>query len=77
MPKKMRYNAIIKVRLNSIPECSELEIVGFVNEALSSWGGQFEYEDPLFGSLDIKSIQIGSTTYVEEVEGYNDDPKEN
>ena len=38
-------------------------VMDFVEEALSSWGGQRKPSDCLFNSLDIKRIQIGKNHY--------------
>lgn len=54
----------IIVRLGEWPEdADDNEIAGFVESALSSWGGSCCPTDPLFESLDVISVQIGNTIY--------------
>ena len=42
---------IAKIRLTKPAGVSEAELAQFIKDALSSWGGQFHPEDPLFHSL--------------------------
>lgn len=39
------------------------EIATFIYDALSSWGGQFCPDDPLFNSLTIKEIIINGKKF--------------
>lgn len=41
-------------------ECSDDDIKEFVRDAVSSWGGQFDPEDPLFYSLEVNKIEVGN-----------------
>jgi hypothetical protein len=51
---------LIKIKLDTIPyNVDEEIIIGFVYNAITSWGGQFRPEDPLFHSLDVKNISMG------------------
>jgi hypothetical protein len=34
------------------------EIAEFINDALTSWGGQKHPEDPLFGSLQLTDLTV-------------------
>ena len=47
-----------------IPEDSNAnDVVIFAVDALTSWGGQFHPDDPLFHSLRVKSISAGGFCY--------------
>lgn len=57
---------LIKVRANVPKECSDEEIAAFVTDALGTWGGQFDPDDPLFDSLDVRSVTIRNRKYKTE-----------
>lgn len=41
------------------PDGADLEDVAiFIHDALSSWGGQFHPDDPLFNSLTLKTVTV-------------------
>lgn len=45
------------------------EIAAFIYDALSSWGGQFRPDDPLFHSLSIKEVIVNGKKFkIEEQE---------
>jgi len=58
----------IKIEIDAPPGTDRDSIAEFVIDALSSWGGQFHPEDPLFGSLRgrMKKIVIGHKRYETE-----------
>lgn len=54
----------ITVYVDGFPEgTDDEEIASFVTDALGSWGGQFDPEDPLFHSLEVLGVKIGEITY--------------
>lgn len=44
-------------------DASDDEIVQFVADALSTWGGQFHPADPLFHSLAVQTVTIRGKLY--------------
>ena len=50
------------------------EIAQFIRDALSSWGGGFHPEDPLFHSLTLTGLLVGNKRY--PCETSDDDPDE-
>jgi hypothetical protein len=49
---------IAKIKFNR-PDGAEIgDIAEFIHDALTSWGGQFHPEDPLFHSLDVSRITV-------------------
>lgn len=58
----------IEVIIHTPSGVEQDEIASFVEDALSSWGGQRHPGDPLFRSLDIKYIRIKKTVYKFEEE---------
>jgi len=61
----------IEVIINTPPRVKPDEIASFVEDALSTWGGQFHPADPLFHSLDIRYIRIKKVVYNFEEEKSN------
>ena len=55
----------IKIEIDPPPGTNRDDIAQFVVDALSSWGGQFHPEDPLFSSLQgrIKKVIVGHKRY--------------
>ena len=53
---------LITVRCEGLPDVTSTEIAAFVADALSTWGGQRHPEDPLFNSLDVRSVTVGLMT---------------
>jgi hypothetical protein len=45
------------------PGADAEDVVMFAVDALTSWGGQLHPDDPLFGSLTLKSISAGGRSY--------------
>ena len=58
----------IRIEIDQPPGTNRDDIAEFVIDALSSWGGQFHPDDPLFESLRgrMKRIVIGHKAYKEE-----------
>jgi hypothetical protein len=55
----------ITITVNGFPGgCTDEEIALFVDEAVSTWGGQYHPNDPLFKSLDVSHIRIGDKVYI-------------
>lgn len=56
---------IIKIEIDEPPGTDRDAIAEFVIDALSSWGGQFHPEDPLFESLRgrMKKVVVGHKLY--------------
>ncbi len=55
----------IKIEINPPPDTNRDDIAQFVIDALSSWGGQFHPDDPLFDSLRgrITDLVVGHKRY--------------
>lgn len=58
----------IKIEIDAPPGTNRDDIADFVIDALSSWGGQFHPEDPLFCSLRgrMKKVVVGHKRYMVE-----------
>lgn len=39
------------------------EVAEYIVNALGSWGGSLHPEDPMFDSIDVRSVKIGSMVY--------------
>lgn len=67
-----RKNVVLHVKADLPEDVEPNEIAGFVIDALETWGGQRRppgaygehvLGDPLFHSLKVHAVRIGSTTY--------------
>ena len=56
----------VEVIVDRVPGASDEDVADFVTDALSSWGGQFRPDDPLFRSLDVKRVRIKGVVYEPE-----------
>ena len=55
-----------------VPEASTVDdVVIFAINALTSWGGGLHPDDPLFRSLEVKSICAGGEFYALDQNGRN------
>ena len=45
-------------------DCDADDVVQFAADALTSWGGALNPEDPLFDSLKIKSVKTSEHIYI-------------
>jgi len=55
-----------------VPEASTVDdVVIFAVNALTSWGGGLHPDDPLFHSLQVKSISAGDVHYALDQKGRN------
>jgi len=61
----------IKIEIDAPPGTNRDDIAQFIVDALSSWGGQYHPEDPLFNSLRgrLKKVIVGNKRYMGEVDG--------
>lgn len=61
---------LIHIVIENPPGTDRDSIAEFVVDAISSWGGQFHIEDPLFHSLRnrIKSVKVGGKLFPELVD---------
>jgi hypothetical protein len=49
---------IAKIKFDK-PDGAEIgDIAEFIHDALTSWGGQFRPDDPLFHSLDVSRVTV-------------------
>jgi hypothetical protein len=49
---------IAKIKFDRPPGAEIEDIAEFIRDALTSWGGQFHPEDPLFHSLDVSRVTV-------------------
>lgn len=54
---------IVRLKLTKPPGVDEQTLVDFITDALTSWGGQFHPDHPLFHSLPLEQVQVGSNKY--------------
>jgi hypothetical protein len=57
---------IAKIKFDRPPGAEIEDIAAFINDALSSWGGQFHPDDPLFFSLSISQVTVHGRTFAVE-----------
>jgi hypothetical protein len=62
--------ATLTVKFDMPPGVNNEDLAAFVIDALSSWGGQFHPEDPLFHSLRgrIKRVVVRGKHFIPEKE---------
>ena len=46
----------VRITFDMPEDATQAEVKEFIVDALGSWGGQFHPDDPLFGSLEIKTV---------------------
>lgn len=61
----------VTITIEKIEGVNDKDLALFIEDALSSWGGQFHPSNPLFDSLDVKKIKIRNTEYL-----FQDEPEE-
>ncbi|MCA1452178.1 hypothetical protein I6F35_02975 [Bradyrhizobium sp. BRP22] len=63
---------IAKIRFDK-PNGAEIDdIAAFIHDALTSWGGQFHPDDPLFHSLNVSRITVHGQEYFCAQKRYHD-----
>jgi hypothetical protein len=55
---------IARIEFDKPDATTPADIAQFIYDALSSWGGQFHPEDPLFKSLRVTTITVHGQVFV-------------